>query len=166
MDGKCNVEKIQNECSSFSFTWLCAQTSPEKFPLLPSPARKECLRTQWDLLSFYNSAGAWQTRNPSIWSLTRVKWWIVLYTGAPQCTRGATLTSNLLNTPAQQPSVIINQSTCRVCWRNEQTQMEIEQQQPLDQWRGQRESYRCINTGRLRVRFTKITKKTYVLTYL
>lgn len=110
-------------------------------------------------MSFYNSAGAWQTRDSSIWSLTRVKWWIILYTGAPRCTRGATLTPNLLKTPAQQPSVIINQSTCHVCWRCEQTQMEIhqQQQQPLSQWTGLRESYRYINTGTLKVQSSKIT---------
>ncbi len=141
-----------------SFTWSCAQTTtPEKFPPLLSAPRKECLRTQWDLLSFYNlSITVWQTCDSSIWSLTRVKWWIILYTGFPQYTRGATLTPNLLKAPAQQPSVIINQSTCRICWRCETTQMEIQQEQPLSQWRGQRDSYRCINTGT----FTKITKNT------
>lgn len=53
MDGKRNVEKIQKERSSFSFTLSRAQTTPEKFPPLRSQ-QKECLSTQRDLLSFYN----------------------------------------------------------------------------------------------------------------
>lgn len=38
---------------SSTFTWWCAPTAPENFPLSFEPTEKECLRTQRDLLSFY-----------------------------------------------------------------------------------------------------------------
>lgn len=104
-----------------------------------SPEERMFFRTQWDLLSFYNLWPELGKHDLSIWSLTRVKWWVTLYTGFPHRTRGATLTRNLLKTPTQQPSVIINQSKRRACWRCEQTQMEIQQQQALRLWRGHRQ---------------------------
>lgn len=87
-------------------------------------------------------------------------WWIILYSGSPQGTRG----TNLLKTPARQPSVIINQSTCNACWDvSRYSTAKNPAEQASESVKGaERESYWCINTGTSKVQSTKITDQKHM----
>lgn len=80
MDGNCYGEKVKKKGSVllFSFTWSCAQTTAEKFPPL-SPRERMCKNTKGLIVFLYLVAGPWQTPDSSIWSLTKIKWWLILY---------------------------------------------------------------------------------------
>lgn len=53
---------------SSAFTWWCAPTAPENFPLSFQRMKKECLKTQRDLLSFYTMC--LQARGPKVMDWT------------------------------------------------------------------------------------------------
>lgn len=124
----------------FPFNWLCRKSSTE-FSTSPLSPAKECLRTQWNLLSFFNFvAGTWQKKKrrkkkktSSIWCWPIVKWWIILYIDSSHCTKEAILTSTPLKTSKQLPPVINNQSKYCIVWGMSRHRWKSSRNRP---WRG------------------------------
>lgn len=86
MDGECYGEKVEKKRSVYSVFChliMCSDYSREVSTSQP-PRERMCKNTKGLIVFLYLVAGPWQTPD-SIWSLTKIKWWIRLYRMYTRC---------------------------------------------------------------------------------